>query len=152
MTNSCNWNSMISLRVKLHFDIWRRCDELHLDTTARSLMCFQHISYYHVAFQKPSLARPTRVKGRGTSCIRNSTSKSPLLTRRYRHTSGTHIHAKPQAHTPFWEHCCDAETSRRAVPTVPAGFRAAWTELWPQTWQLRRQLGKMTDTCLKHSA
>lgn len=108
-------------RLKLkHFDICRGGDELHCGTTAWFLISFQHISYYHVAFQKPLLAHPACIKGQGTSCIRNSTLKSSLLTHRYKRTPNMHIHmyAKPhkQTHTPLWECSCVAETSRRAVP------------------------------------
>lgn len=77
------------LKLK-QFDIWRGGDELHCATAAWSLIYFQHISYYHVAFQKASLAHPTRVKGKGTSCIWNSTCKSSHI--QILPTSGTHIH------------------------------------------------------------
>lgn len=77
------------LKLK-QFDIWRGGDELHCATAAWSLIYFQHISYYHVAFQKASLAHPTRVKGKGTSCIWNSTCKSSHI--QILPTPGTHIH------------------------------------------------------------
>lgn len=105
------------LKLK-QFDIWRGGDELHCATAAWSLIYFQHISYYHVAFQKASLAHPTRVKGKGTLCIWNSTCKSSHI--QILPTSGTHIHTHTHTHTKLhtslWKRHCDAETSQRAVP------------------------------------
>lgn len=112
---------------------------------AKSLTCFQHSSYYHVAFQKPSLSHPVWVRRQGTLCIWNSMSTSSLLSHRYKHTPSMHTqnHSHPSG---------NAVVTRKRLEglwaTARAGFRLVWTEVWPHTWQLRR----MTDTYLKHSS
>lgn len=113
----------------------------HSPPPQRHPWCFQYISCHHVASQKKTFIEEQR-----TSCIRNSTSKSPLLnsqrqTHTYTHSEEKHTNTPPGVRP--WGR--DISESRDAAP---AGSSAAWTELW----RLGRRLERTTDTCLKHKA